>query len=57
MTQEQVGEAIKRPANTLSLIENGKASPSFEVLIRIAKTLNVEVGDLFHFDHSVPGES
>lgn len=57
MTQEQVGEAIQRTPNTISLIENGRISPSFEVLIRLAKVFDVEVGDLFHFDRSVPGES
>jgi DNA-binding XRE family transcriptional regulator len=56
MTQEQLAVLVKRTAHTISMIETAQASPSFEVILRLAEAFDVEVGDLFHFDHSVPGE-
>jgi transcriptional regulator with XRE-family HTH domain len=50
MTQEQLAESIERSVNFISLLENGDTAPSFETIARIAKSLNVDVADLFKFD-------
>jgi transcriptional regulator with XRE-family HTH domain len=50
MTQEQLAESIERSVNFISLLENGDTAPSFETIARIAKSLKVDVADLFKFD-------
>ena len=50
MTQEQLAEASTISVDFLSLIERGKNGPSFEVIERLARALEVPIKDLFDFD-------
>jgi XRE family transcriptional regulator, regulator of sulfur utilization len=50
ITQEQLAELTSLSVNSISMIEKGKTAPSLETLAKLAKGLNVEVGELFKFD-------
>ena len=49
MSQERFAEALGISVDFLSLIERGINSPSFDTLERMAKSLRVQVKDLFDF--------
>ncbi len=49
LTQEQVAEKANISNDTISRIERGIRSPSFNVLQRLASVFNVEVRELFNF--------
>ncbi len=49
LTQAQLAEKADVSNDTISRIERGIRSPSFEVLERLAKTLDVEIRELFNF--------
>jgi transcriptional regulator with XRE-family HTH domain len=49
MTQERLAEAAKVSATFLSMVENGKDTPSLNLLYRIAAALDVRVAELFTF--------
>ena len=51
LTQESVAENIAMDTPNLSNIENGKRFMSPENIEKIAKALNVEVKDLFDYEH------
>lgn len=51
LTQEQLAEKIKIEPNNLSRIENGKNFPTPENLSKIALALEVELRDLFTYNH------
>lgn len=51
LTQAQFAEKVGVSNDTISRIERGIRSPSFDVLERIAKGLNVEVRELFNFSN------
>lgn len=53
LSQEQLSEKINIDPKHLSRIEVGKSYPSLDTLEKIAKTLNVEIKDLFEFMHQV----
>lgn len=46
LTLDQLGSRIGKPAPYLSLLENGKKEPRINLLMEIAKVLDVEVSDL-----------
>jgi transcriptional regulator with XRE-family HTH domain/predicted transcriptional regulator len=46
LTLDQLGAAVGKPAPYLSLLENGKKEPKVNLLIDIARALDVEVSDL-----------
>ena len=50
LTQEQLAEAAHISVDFLSLIERGRNAPSFGVLEKLAKALEVAVKELFDFD-------
>jgi DNA-binding XRE family transcriptional regulator len=50
MTQEQLAELTDLSVNSISQIETGQSSPSLETIVKIAKALEVDVGELFKFD-------
>jgi DNA-binding XRE family transcriptional regulator len=50
MTQEQLAELADLSINSISQIETGQASPSLETIVKLAKALDVEEGELFKFD-------
>ena len=51
LTQGQFAERANVSNDTISRIERGIRSPSFEVLERLAKALDVEVRELFNFSN------
>lgn len=44
MTQEELAEQAQISTNHLKSIERGKSSPSFFVIFKLAKALNIEFG-------------
>lgn len=46
LTLDELGERVGKPAPYLSLLENGKKEPRVALVMDIAATLGVEVGDL-----------
>ena len=46
LTQEQLAEKCGVKRNTISMIEIGENNPSFDLALKIAKTLNCTVEDL-----------
>jgi len=51
LTQEQLAEKIKIETPSLSNIENGKNYPNSDTIEKIAKGLEVEVFELYIFEH------
>ena len=51
LTQARFAELANVSNDTISRIERGERSPSFAVLERIAKALNIEVSELFNFSN------
>lgn len=56
MTQEQLAERIGIEPNNVSKIEVGKNYPSPENLAKIARALEIEIHELFIFNHLKPIE-
>jgi len=52
LTQEKLAELVDRSPNHISKLELATTNPSFEVLVKIAHALNVEIADLFMFENS-----
>ena len=52
LTQSKLAELIEVEVVTISRIENGSRFPKKENLENIAKVLNVEIKDLFDFEHN-----
>jgi transcriptional regulator with XRE-family HTH domain len=50
MTQEHLAELTDLSVNFISLLETGQSSPSLESIVKIAKALEVDAGELFKFD-------
>ena len=51
MTQEQFAEKIGMDTQNFCKMENGNHFPQPKNLVKIAKTLNVEMKELFDFNH------
>ncbi len=47
ITSKDLAEKLSITENALSLIVNGKRQPRFELLLKIAKELDVDVRELF----------
>ena len=47
VTQEQLSEKVEINVKYLSSIERGKENPTLDVFIRIAKALDVDIGNIF----------
>ena len=52
LTLDELGEKVGKPAPYLSLLENGKKQPRVDLIMDIAATLGVDVGELL--DRSAP---
>jgi len=50
LTQEKLAELIQYSPNHISKIESGRTYPSFELIINIAKALNVDTQELFNYN-------
>jgi transcriptional regulator with XRE-family HTH domain len=55
LTQEEFAELVGISVDFLSLIERGINSPSFEVLEKMADSLDLQVRELFDFRNSMRG--
>ncbi len=53
LSQEQLADSLGCSSEYISRIERGLASPSFEILNGLAKTLKVDVSALFDFSGSL----
>jgi transcriptional regulator with XRE-family HTH domain len=51
LTQAQFAEKVGVSNDTISRIERGIRSPSFDVLERLAKALDVEIREFFNFSN------
>lgn len=51
MSQEQLSEKVGIESKYLSRIEVGKSYPSLEIVEKLSDALDVEMKDLFVFDH------
>ncbi|MBI2067414.1 MAG: helix-turn-helix transcriptional regulator [Deltaproteobacteria bacterium] len=57
LTQQELAEAIGvESPSYISKIERGMTSPSYELLVRIARVLKVEIKDLFDADFKREGK-
>ncbi|MFA5105299.1 MAG: helix-turn-helix transcriptional regulator [Candidatus Margulisiibacteriota bacterium] len=56
LSQYQLSEKIDIDPKHLSRIEVGNSFPSLDTLENIAKSLGVEMKDLFEFEHEVKGK-
>ncbi len=50
LTQEKLAELVGRSTNHISKIETAGTNPSFDLIVRLAHALNVDLKDLFNFD-------
>lgn len=56
MTIEQLAERAGINDKYLGSIERGEQNPSFKVLTEVARSLEVELSDLFRFEHTEDNE-
>lgn len=49
LTQEKLAEMVQRSPNHISKLEIAGTNPSFELLVQLAKALDVELYELFNF--------
>ncbi len=52
-TQEKLAEKMDISSNYLSSMERGKENPTFDMLIKFADALKVEMWEMFDFGHEV----
>lgn len=50
LTQEKLAEMTNYSANHIAKLESARTNPSFNLLINIAKAMNIPLKDLFDFD-------
>lgn len=50
-TQEYLAEKMDISTNYLSSIERGKENPTFDMLVKLSGSLEVEMWELFDFGH------
>ncbi|WKZ33526.1 MAG: helix-turn-helix transcriptional regulator [Thermodesulfobacteriota bacterium] len=50
-TQEFMAERMNISPNYLSSIERGKENPTFDLLIRLADSLEIDAWELFAYEH------
>lgn len=50
-TQEKLAEKMDISSNYLSSMERGKENPTFDMLIKFADALKVEMWEIFDFGH------
>ena len=51
LTQEQLAELIGLDPKQICRIENGACFTTFETLQKISKIFNIEIYDLFYYEH------
>ena len=53
INQQSLGQLVGASRQTISLIERGDDSPSVTLALRIAKTCNVNVEDIFELEEDL----
>lgn len=53
INQQSLGQLVGASRQTISLIERGDYSPSVTLALRIAKTCNVNVEDIFELEEDL----
>ena len=49
VTQEKLAEMVDYSPNHISKLENARTNPSFDLLVKIAQALDVDINELFKF--------
>ncbi len=57
LTQEQLAEIIGLDPKQICRIENGTCFTTFETLQKISKNFNVDIYDLFYYQHKQPKDA
>lgn len=57
LTQEQLSEIIGLDPKQICRIENGACFTTFETLQKISKVFNVEISELFFYEHQKPKDA
>ena len=50
LTQEKLAEMISYSTNHIAKLEAARTKPSFDLLVRIAKAVDIQMKDLFDYD-------
>ena len=50
LTQEKLADMVNYSANHIAKLESARTNPSFELLVEIAKAMNIPIKELFDFD-------
>lgn len=50
LTQEKLAEMVQRSPNHISKLEIAGTNPSFELLVQLARALDIELYELFNFN-------
>lgn len=53
ITQEKLAEMVDYSPNHISKLESGRTNPSFDLLVKISKALNIELKELFDFEENI----
>ena len=53
LTQDKLAEKLGYSINHISKLELAKTNPSFDLLVKIADTMNIEIKDLFDFQNTI----
>ena len=53
LTQQELGEKADINYKFLGEVERGQQNPSFQILVKIAAGLNVELPELFRFEQEI----
>jgi transcriptional regulator with XRE-family HTH domain len=54
LSQERFADAVRVGRSHMGMIENGKANPTLEIIVRIAKGLDISLAQLFETMHERP---
>ena len=50
LTQDKLAELTNYSTNHIAKLESARTNPSFELIVKIAKALNVEINELFYYE-------
>ena len=56
-TQQELGEKAGVSSKYIGEIERGRQNPSFNILVKLAAALQVELVELFRFSHEIQDRS
>lgn len=53
ITQSELADLLEMERSNLTRIEGGKQAPNYENLIKLSTVLNVDIKDIFEFEHTI----